>query len=64
MKVISIGKKQQADPNDQIFTCVVDSPSGAKFLCVIWHDPGDSDNEPLVTLYGPHLTNEDCWEQF
>jgi hypothetical protein len=63
-KVVVVGKKQHAGPNDRIFTCVAQSPSGAKFLCVVWHDPGDPDNEPTVTLWGPNFTEEDCWKQF
>jgi hypothetical protein len=56
--------EEHAGPNDCVYTRVVDSPSGTKFLCVVWHDPDDPDNEPTVTLWGPHLTDEDCREQF
>ena len=62
--IVVVSEKEHAGPNDCVYTCVIDSPSGTKFLCVVWHDPDDPDNEPTVTLWGQHLTDEDCWKQY
>jgi hypothetical protein len=55
--MVVVGKKVHASPNDRVYTRVVDIASDTKFLCVVWDDPNDSDNEPVVTLSGPHLTD-------
>jgi hypothetical protein len=61
--MVVVGEKERG-PNEHVYSRVVDSPSGTKFLCVLWHDPSDPDDKPTVTLWGPHLTDKDCWEQF
>ena len=62
--IVVISEKQHAGPNDRVYNRFVDGPSGTKFLCVVWHDPDDPDNEPMITLWGPHLTDEDCRKQY
>jgi hypothetical protein len=62
--VIRIGKKTQAGENDLIYHSVVTHPLGTKYLAIVWYNPDDPGDEPVITLWGPYATDKECWNEF